>query len=119
MLLAETAGLWFLNRVMSISPAQLSAGNWVYQCAIGVFVLSVLRIPFSAAIIAREDMRIYAFAGVLEVIAKLGIAFCIGLFHGCRLQYYSLMLLGLSVVMNGVFICYSRRHYRECRLSGH
>lgn len=57
-LLAETLGLWFLNTQMHISSDRMYAANWVHQCAIGTFIISIMSVPYNAAIIAHEKMSV-------------------------------------------------------------
>ena len=73
-MLAETLGLWFLNHCMKIPSDQLSAANWVYQCALLSFIFLILRTPLNAIVIARERMEVFAILSVLEVVMKLVVA---------------------------------------------
>ena len=59
--IAETLGLWFLNNVMTIPVNRLEAANWVYQFALLSFIVKILTNPYNAVIIARENMKIYAY----------------------------------------------------------
>lgn len=115
LLIAETIGLWFLNRVMTIPSSQLSGANWVYQCAIAGFLLSIFNVPFNAAIIAREKMRIYAYLGLLEVCMKLAVAFSLTLLVGDKLKFYALLVLGINTVVGLASIVYCKHRFNECK----
>ena len=114
LVLAETVGLWFLNREMTIPRSQMSGANWVYQCAVVSLIISIVQVPYTAAIIARERMKIYAYIGILEVCMKLGVAFSLSLFPGDKLKFYALLILLSGVVSNLVNILYCRRYFDEC-----
>ena len=72
-LLAETAGLWFLNVKMNIPDSRMFASNWVFQLSILTFVINLLSVPYNACIIAHERMSAFAYISILEVLG--GIAF--------------------------------------------
>ena len=76
-LLAETAGLWFLNVKMNIPDSRMFASNWVFQLSILTFVINPLSVPYNACIIAHERMSAFAYISILEVLGKLSVAYLI------------------------------------------
>ena len=58
--LAETVGLWMVYTQLSIPASRLDAAVWAYHFAIISVVCSILQVPFLAAIIANERMKLYA-----------------------------------------------------------
>ncbi len=116
LLLAETIGLWFLNNIMNIPPGQKIAANWVFQCSVLAYIVSVLQVPFNAAIIAREHMQAFAIIGIIEVFFKLIIAFSLSLFRFEKLKIYSLLVLFVTLIVSTIYILYCKRFFRECVL---
>ena len=115
LLIAETAGLWLLNSIMNIPASQMDAANRIYQCTVFAFVISIVQVPYSAAIIAHEKMHIYAYIGILEAILKLAIAMIISVApEQQRLFDYALMLTGISVIICAIHIIYARTNFKEC-----
>lgn len=53
-ILAETIGLWFLNNYLNVPQNRFTAANYVYQLSLFTFVISLLTIPYHAAILANE-----------------------------------------------------------------
>lgn len=49
-LIAETAGLWFVNNKLVIPADKMVAANWIYQTAIISMVLGIIKSPFTAAL---------------------------------------------------------------------
>ena len=47
------------------------ASVFVYQFSILVFCVQLIRIPYDSIIVAHEDMSIYAYFSILEVILQL------------------------------------------------
>lgn len=114
---SESVGIWFLNAKMTISPELLSSANWVFQCSVFSFVISLLQVPFRALITAHERMDIYAYISIFEVLTKLGVAFAIGAFStDTRLKWYALLILGATLVINLCYIVFCRIKFKETRL---
>jgi O-antigen/teichoic acid export membrane protein len=110
--LAETLGLWFLNDELNIPRDRMYAANMVYQCAIGITALSIVRIPYDAIILAHEKMSFYAFLGIFENTAKLLAVFALLLFAGYDLLItYALLLLLVSLIVMVVYHFYCRRNF--------
>ena len=53
LILAETIGLWFVCSKMNIPEERRSAAIFVFQVSVMAFVVSIMRIPYNALIIAR------------------------------------------------------------------
>ncbi len=115
LLLAETAGLWFLNAKLNIPADRMIAANWVYQCSIIAFMVNVVSVPYNACIVAHEHMKAFGYLGILEAMFKLGIVFMLMLIPGDKLIVYAPLVLGVSVTMRVIYGSYCRRNFTECR----
>lgn len=116
LVLAETLGLWFLNYKMNIPPGRMGAANWVYQCSIAAFLLTVISVPYNACIVAHEHMKVFGYFGILEVILKLVIVLVVAALPLDRLITYSILVVAVSVVMRLIYGIYCSRHFEECHL---
>ena len=99
LILAETVGLWFLNHKINISADRMVAANWVYQCAILSFMLTVVSVPYNASIVAHEHMKAFAYISILDVFLKLLIVYVLVLIPFDKLISYAI-LLGWSIIGN-------------------
>ena len=54
LVLAETAGLWFMNYKLDIPQESMPAANVVYQCSVLSLIISITQVPYNACIIAHE-----------------------------------------------------------------
>ena len=114
MLLAETLGLWFLNRYINIPPERTVAANWVYQASLVATALNFVRMPYNAAIIAYERMSFYAYTSIIEAALKLGIVFLLYSFADKLIAYAWLVsVVALLILLMYVFFC--RRVFVICR----
>lgn len=114
--LAETVGLWFFYEKMSIPADRIDAAQWVYQISILTCFFSLTQVPYSASIIAHENMRVYAWIGIVEVLAKLVIVYLLVVSPFDKLVFYAVLLclLQISIMMYERFYCL--RHYGESRM---
>lgn len=116
LLLAETVGLWFLNVHLNIVPERMEAANWVYQFSIAAFIVSVISVPYNAAIIAHEKMSAFAYIGILEVMFKLAVVLVLVVSPFDKLIFYAFLLFVVSVIIRIIYGIYCNRKFEECRI---
>lgn len=113
---AETAGLWFVNTQLVIPEERLVAANWAYQFSVFAAMVGITQVPYNADIIANEKMDIYAYVEMLNVGLKLGVVYLlvIGVFD--KLILYALLILCVSIIIAMIYRVYCLRHFQESRL---
>ncbi len=114
-IIAEPISVWFLNTHLQIPIERLPSANWVLQCALGIFVINLLSVPFSAAVIARERMKIFAYISLLEGVLKLLIAFLITVSSFDKLKTYAVLMFVVDLIVKMVYVIYCKRNFEECR----
>ena len=114
LLVAEAAGVWFLNYKMNIPEERLYAANWVFQCSILTFILGLLSVPYNAAIIAHEKMSAFAYISIIEVTLKLIIVYLLTISPYDRLITYSILFMLVGVLIRLIYGYYCKRHFEEC-----
>ena len=62
--LSETIGLWIVNTCLNIPSVRMNAANVVYQVSVISTAISILQIPYNAAVVSYERMRVYAYVGL-------------------------------------------------------
>ena len=110
----EKLGLWFVSTQLVIPPERLEAALWIYQFSLAVLLLSILQIPFLAAIFAHEQMGTYAVVSTVECLLKLGAAWLISQATIDGLVFYSSGLLVTAVIVFFMYVMVARRRYAEC-----
>ena len=108
LLLGETVGLWYINRVMVLSPERLEAANRLYQFAVISFVVGILTVPYRAAINAFERMDFFAVVSVVDVLLKLGIVIALPWIPCDKLSMYGFLLLCVMVFDLAVYYFYCK-----------
>ncbi|MBO5731238.1 MAG: hypothetical protein J6R67_08575 [Treponema sp.] len=114
---AETFGLWFVENKLVVPAERQQAAFWIYQASVFSTVCTILTAPFMASIITHEDMNIYAYVSVVEVVLKLGIVFLLSLFPADKLIIYSLLMAAVVFVNTAIYRTICIKKYSECKFS--
>ncbi len=115
-ILAETIGLWFINEKLNIAESAVIAANWVYQFSILSFIIDLISVPYNAAIIAHEKMKVFAYVGILSSIAKLIVAYVIKYIETThRLAIYAGLMLFVSISIRLFYGIYCSRNFEETK----
>lgn len=113
--LAETVGLWFLLNKMNFEPGRLNAAIWVYQFSIIACMVSIIQVPFMAALVAHEKFDIYAYMSIYDAVMKLVIVFLLTFAPFDKLIFYASLILLVNISSAIIYNWYCRKHYDECR----
>ena len=115
-LFMESVGLWFVYEKLIIPPERLSAALWTYHISIFTAVIAITQVPYTSVIIAHEDMKIYAYFGIFEAVARLLIVYLLAISSADRLVFYA-WLVGLVQLLVAMFYrFYCTRHYVESHI---
>lgn len=115
LVLLETVGLWFLNEQLQVPPERFEAAKWIYHFSVLTFIATIFTTPFMAIIIAHEDMQIYAYISIIEVIMKLAIVLLLGYLPWDKLEVYGILVFIVSVINAMMYIRIGIKKYNECQ----
>lgn len=113
MVLVEAIGVWFLNTQMNIPAERMNAANWVLQFAILTFLAHIFATPYLSVIISHEQMDIYAYVSIAEVLMKLLIVYLIQEGPFDRLIFYAILIFVTSSITTFCYAIYCFKHYQE------
>ena len=113
--LGETIGLWFLNYELNIPADRMTAANWVYQCSVLSFFLSITQVPYNASIVSHEKMNIFAYFSIIDVVLKLLIVYLLVISPFDKLIFYAILILAVTTFSRLLYRFYCRKHFKECR----
>lgn len=114
-ILSETAGIWFINYKMAISPDQIYSANIAFQFSLLTFCINFLKVPYESSIIAYEKMNIYAYLSIIDVLLKLVTVFCINIFPENKLISYTFLLTVETVIMLFIYRFYCIHKFEICK----
>lgn len=115
--LAETIGLWFFYNKMIIPDDRLDAAFWVYQISILSSLITLTQVPYNATLIAHENMKVYAYVGMVEVIVKLLIVYLLVIAPFDKLICYAILLFLLNVGLITFYRIYCIKRYQESHIN--
>lgn len=113
--LAETAGLWFLHNKLVVSSERMNAAEFVYHLSILTAFFSLTQVPYGACIIAHEKMSIYAYVSIIEAFLKLVIVYLLAIGDVDKLKLYALLLCLLQVGIIIFYRVYCVHQFEEAR----
>jgi O-antigen/teichoic acid export membrane protein len=114
-IIGETIGLWFLNNHINIPEGREYASNLVYQASILSFCVSIISVPYSAAVIAYEKMSFVALVGIVDAVLKLLIAVYLLNASYDRLVLYGILLLLITVLNLILYYLFCKKNYKSLR----
>lgn len=110
---SEIVGFWLINTKLNIPAEQLVTAKIVFQFTILTGFFSITQVPYTAVIIAHENMKIYAYMGLLEVFFKLVIALAIEQFSSGRLLIFAALMCMSQIFVLSLYRFYCTRRYIE------
>jgi len=111
--LGETIGLWFINEKLLIPTTRMIAAKWLYQLSLVNFGVTLITTPYMSSIIAHENMEVYAFISIFEVIFKLLIIFFLMYSPFDKLIFYGVLLLIVNFIATAIYRFYCKIKYPE------
>ena len=115
LIIAETAGIWFLNNKINLPEGRLLAASIVFQFSALGFIINTITLPYESIVIAKEKFNFYAMIDICRVILKLALVLCIGFLPYDSLIVYGSIELMLIVFHRGMYIMYTKRNFKEIR----
>lgn len=116
LVIAETIGLWFVYNKLNIPTERHEAAMFVYQFSVLAFIVSIIRIPYNALIIARERMDFYAKISIVEVLLKLVIIYILVWGEIDKLKLYSILMFGVVTLVTLAYYTFCKFQFKESKL---
>lgn len=116
-ILGETIGLYFVSNKLVIPENRMFAAHCVYQLSILAAAVNITQVPYSACIIAHENMDLYAYMEILRVILKLVIVYLLEYLFFDKLILYAILVFGVSFLLAAAYRLYCIKKYDECHFS--
>ncbi len=115
-ILTESVGLWYLHNKMVIPEGRMYAGEWIFQFSIVSFLMVIMQVPYTAAVMAHEKMDYYAFISILDAFLRLIIVIIIPFLKGDNLILYGLFLLLMRILEFLLYFIYCKKKFFEIKI---
>jgi len=116
-LVAETAGLWFLHHKMVIPADRMYAAEWVFHLSILTAFFTLTQVPYNACIIAHEKMTVFAYVSIVDAICRLIIVYMLMIGQMDKLILYAILHVVLQVSILTFYRFYTKKRFEEARFS--
>lgn len=112
-IIALTAGLWYLRCRMILPEGRLGAATWAMLCSVVMMTVQLFSIPFNATLYAHEDMKAFAYISILEALLKLCVALGVMFCPWDKLVCYAVMMAAVAFVIRSTYAIYCRKHFPQ------
>lgn len=112
-LVLELFGVWFINNKLVIPQERIAAAVWVFHISVFTSFISIIQVPYTSAIIAHENMSVYAYVGIFEALAKLIIVYILMLCSWDRLIFYAILVAIVQLIVASIYMIYCMGNYQE------
>ena len=112
-ILGETLGLWYFNNKMVIPAERFVAASWVFHLSMITAVLTIVSVPYNAAIIAHEKMKVFAYVGIVDAVCRLLVVYALTIGDIDKLILYASLLLLLQLMIFIFYVNYCHKKFEE------
>lgn len=117
LLSAEIIGPWFIREKLNLPIGKIPASIWVFRFSIWALIITILTIPYYAAIIAHERMKPFAYISIIETLLKLIIVYLLVVTSIDKLIFYSFLVFLVTFLIRLIYIIYCLINFKETHLN--
>lgn len=111
----EVGGLWYIDKYLNVPIVRIDAAIWVLQCSIICTIFSIIQVPYTSVMIAREEMGIYAYISIVDAILKLLVAYILMVTTFDKLKSYAVLMMVSQMLILLIMRLYCKKKYSETR----
>lgn len=115
-ILTESFGLWYLHNKMVIPEGRMLAAEWIFQLSMLGFLLVIMQVPYSAAVMAHEKMDFYALVSILDALLKLILVIILPYIEFDKLILFGLLTLAIHLFDFIAYYTYCKKKFVEIRI---
>lgn len=112
-IIGEMIGPWMIANKLIIPSGRIMAAQIAFQFSLVTTSLGISQVPYSATIVAHEDMGIYAYMAIWDVFAKLAVAMSLNWWGGDKLVFFAAILCLNSIGVQMFYRVYCAKKYEE------
>lgn len=108
--LGETIGLYAYFHWLNIPTDRITVGHIVYQFSLLAALVTIIKTPYNALIIAKERMSIFAYLSIFETVAKLLAVIALTMQPFDNLLVYAASIFGIGLIVFIAMAVYSHKN---------
>lgn len=109
--IGETIGLWMTTHLIEIPIERQTAAMYVYQFALVVFCIHLIRVPYDAVVVSHEKMSMYAYVSILEAAFQLVLVYIVIKSNADSLILYSGLMALTSFILYLIYYFFVKKNY--------
>lgn len=113
LILAETAGLFYIYNYLNVAPGKETDAMFVYQVSTIVACIGITNVPYQSVFIAKEKFTHIAIIDILNSLIKLGLIIMLLYYKGNALRMYAIIMSASTFVSFVVYHYLCFRYWPE------
>lgn len=109
-------GTWFVDNKLIIPDSSLPSARMVLYMTLLSLLFSFVGSVYESVLISRENMKIYAYVGIIDAIGRLICAYLITIIPNNKLSIYAILLAIVHILPKLLLIIYCAIQYSETRI---
>lgn len=115
-IIVEIGGWWFIENKMVVAQDRIGAAYWCLHATTVMLFFSLVSSVYESVLIARENMKVYAYMGIYDAVSKLVIVFLVAVLTVDKLKLYAVLVGVMHVSARMIPVVYTIVHYTETKL---
>ena len=112
-ILCEILGIYAVQKILIIPEERLDAALWVTHFSIFALFVTIISVPYNSLIIAKEEMRSFAYIDILGSILKLTVVLMLGFLDFDSLIIYSALIVFVQFVLFYLYRLVCKQKFEE------
>lgn len=114
-LICEVVGIYALYNFLNLPEERLEAAFWVLHLSVIALFVSIISLPYNSMIIAKEDMKSFAYVDILGAVLKLVAILVLELFSCDFLILYALLIVFIQILLRYIYAYICKSKFTETR----
>ena len=106
-------GTWYVNNYLNIPIEKISDAHFVLRVSLITSAISTLLVPYQGLLVAYEKFTVNAVIDVVSCVLRLVVLLLFIYTPENRLHLYSLIMMGYTVLVATMYVCYSVRKFYD------
>ncbi len=103
------------NHLLNIPTHRIHSAHIVYWLMLVSLFFNMMSAPFLAALVSRENIVYSSLIQIIDAIIKVPIVLCLTIIQDNRLEWYSVMMVSVTIFNFLCYYIYARKKYDECQ----
>ena len=115
-LLGESFGLWYFYHKLNIPAESVANGLSFLHMSNIITALNILIVPYTALLIAHENMKVFSLFSIIEACLHFFAAFLLRYISADRLGNYGHLYATFNALLLFLYCCHALKNYPESRI---